>query len=391
MCEIEKTTTNMSKLWLRMLNGDCFSDTTFVVGPEKYVVKAHRAVLTVSSEVFETMFSGSFPTQDQIEIEDIDKEDFIEMLHYIYTHTVNLTKLNMIGMLYAAEKYLLVDLKKKCELFILKNINHQNLLVVLDAGQLLNSVIISDSCFAILLDDPIKYFEDKRFLEISENVLKAIIRQPRINCCKADLKRATAKWLKANKQLTADRLTDEAFILLKSKMGVEKSEFSNKQLKTVDICGFGQYTVEKVWQTITIFKKTNCYLHGVGVYLGVFPEEGASADPSYYNDTLNITVFINGTYAKVYQSTVTQTNSMSIFTAMFEKLEIKDEMPSISVDFGTEKRRIVNRKSVCQNCYSFCNVRECCEGVHAFDTCKWTLVAYLICRDKTVDEKKIKL
>jgi hypothetical protein len=24
MCEIEKTTTNMSKLWLRMLNGDCF-------------------------------------------------------------------------------------------------------------------------------------------------------------------------------------------------------------------------------------------------------------------------------------------------------------------------------------------------------------------------------
>jgi hypothetical protein len=75
-------------------------------------VKAHRAVLTVSSEVFETMFSGSFPTQDQIEIEDIDKEDFIEMLHYIYTHTVNLTKLNMIGMLYTAEKYLLVDLKK---------------------------------------------------------------------------------------------------------------------------------------------------------------------------------------------------------------------------------------------------------------------------------------
>jgi hypothetical protein len=89
----------------------------------------------------------------------------------------------------------------------------------------------------------------------------------------------------------------------------------------------------------------------------------------------------------VYEGTVTQTNSMSVFNAMFEKLEIKDEMPSISVDFGKEKRRIVNRKSVCQSCYSFCNVRACADSIHAFDTCKWTLVAYLICRDKPAPEE----
>jgi hypothetical protein len=46
-----------------------------------------------------------------------------------------LTTTNMIGLLYGAQKYMLNELKKMCEEFILKNTNNTNLLEVFDASQ----------------------------------------------------------------------------------------------------------------------------------------------------------------------------------------------------------------------------------------------------------------
>jgi speckle-type POZ protein len=83
---------------------------------------AHKVILAARSKYFAAMFEHPMKEQstNQIEIEDIKPEVFQELLRFIYTGRISTAKMKTMaaGLFIAADKYLLDDLKMKCENYL---------------------------------------------------------------------------------------------------------------------------------------------------------------------------------------------------------------------------------------------------------------------------------
>ncbi|EFX63376.1 hypothetical protein DAPPUDRAFT_307572 [Daphnia pulex] len=139
-----------------LFDGMLFSDFTFNVRGREF--QAHKAILATRSRVFAAMFQH--PTKEKLSslvvIEDTEPDVFYELLRFIYTERVPLDKMNKLatGLLVAADKYLLDQLKVECE-------NH------------LHWHMSVDNCFELLLIDQ-RYPADR----FREEAIKFFRRHP---------------------------------------------------------------------------------------------------------------------------------------------------------------------------------------------------------------------
>ena len=123
-----------------LFNNMQFSDVIFNICDREF--PAHKTILAARSEVFAAMFQN--PTKEnltnQIKIEDIEPEVFYALLRFIYTGRVLFDKMESMaaGLFIAADKYLLDELKMKCENYMLLHMSPDNCLVLLLHGDLLN-------------------------------------------------------------------------------------------------------------------------------------------------------------------------------------------------------------------------------------------------------------
>ena len=105
-----------------------FSDVSFNIGGRQF--PAHKSILAAKSEVFEAMFQH--PTKENftnpIEIEDIEPDVFHELLRFIYTGRLSTTAMESmaVGLLIAADKYFLEELKVKCENYLVRQMTPGN-------------------------------------------------------------------------------------------------------------------------------------------------------------------------------------------------------------------------------------------------------------------------
>jgi speckle-type POZ protein len=110
-----------------------FSDVTFNVRGRK--LAAHKNILAMRSPVFAAMFQH--PTKEMlsgnVEVEDINPDVFQELLRYLYTGLTRSTALDVTApaLLVAADKYLLEDLKTRCETYLIRQMSPQNCLNML--------------------------------------------------------------------------------------------------------------------------------------------------------------------------------------------------------------------------------------------------------------------
>ena len=85
--------------------------------------------------MFGAMFSH--PTKEvlsgKVEVKDVDPDVFQEVLRFIYTGKTQLTAMDKIapGILAAADKYLLEDLKSWCETHLIRQMSAENCLELL--------------------------------------------------------------------------------------------------------------------------------------------------------------------------------------------------------------------------------------------------------------------
>ena len=92
------------------------SDVTFNVRCQEF--RAHKTILAARSPVFAAMFKH--PSKEKlsgiVNVPDIEPGVFKELLRYIYTGQVPLQRMDKlaIGLLAAADKYLLEKLKQAC-------------------------------------------------------------------------------------------------------------------------------------------------------------------------------------------------------------------------------------------------------------------------------------
>jgi speckle-type POZ protein len=70
---------------------------------------------------------------NKIKMEDIEPDVFQELLHFIYTGRVSKATMELMaaGLFIAADKYLLGELKKKCENYLIHHMSPNNCVVLL--------------------------------------------------------------------------------------------------------------------------------------------------------------------------------------------------------------------------------------------------------------------
>jgi speckle-type POZ protein len=110
-----------------------FSDITVNVRGRQF--QAHKSILATRSKYFGAMFEH--PTKEnlthQVEIEDVDPAVFGEILRFLYTGHLSESTMGKMsaGILAAADKYLLEQLKMECETQLIHRMSAENCLELL--------------------------------------------------------------------------------------------------------------------------------------------------------------------------------------------------------------------------------------------------------------------
>ncbi len=121
---------------------DCMenSDVIFKIGGRQF--PAHKVILVTRCQVFAAMFKHETKEKlsNEIEIKDVEPDVFQQLLRFIYTGKLSLKTMETmaVALFIAADKYLLDQLKDKCELFLQYKMTPVNCLELLLHGDLLN-------------------------------------------------------------------------------------------------------------------------------------------------------------------------------------------------------------------------------------------------------------
>ena len=113
------------------------SDVTFNVCSQQF--PAHKLILVTRSQVFAAMFQH--PSKEKlsgvVDVPDIEPNVFKELLRYMYKGEVPLNRMDevAIGLLAAADKYLLENLKKICEDHLINQMSPENCIKLLSLNE----------------------------------------------------------------------------------------------------------------------------------------------------------------------------------------------------------------------------------------------------------------
>ncbi|KAK9002986.1 hypothetical protein V6N11_060560 [Hibiscus sabdariffa] len=137
----------------RMLDEGLHADVT--IQTSDGTLRAHKAVLSASSPVFESMFHHNLKEKasSTIHIEDMSLESCTALLSYLYgtIKQEDFWKYRL-ALLGAANKYDIADLKDACEESLLEDINSQNVLERLQEAWLYQLTKLKKGCMTYLFD-----------------------------------------------------------------------------------------------------------------------------------------------------------------------------------------------------------------------------------------------
>lgn len=133
------------------LTKSMFCDVKFIVGENEEEINANSFMLAVASSVFEKMFFGQLNNEREINIPDVSRDSFYQLIKFIYTETVDITLDNVIEIIYLAKKYLILSLENWCNEFGLKNLSMENVFETLEAfGTEKGSLSLREECLTII-------------------------------------------------------------------------------------------------------------------------------------------------------------------------------------------------------------------------------------------------
>ncbi|XP_063414946.1 BTB/POZ domain-containing protein 6-like [Mytilus trossulus] len=178
-----------------MLEKEAMCDVTFRVGKGRKSIKAHKNILASRSDVFHTMFEGSLPEKEEIDIPDIDEDTFKKILRYAYTDVVKISNKNVTSMLYAAEKYMLTTVKTKCSERLRSTATSADAVVTLSTA---NQFHLED-----LLKESLQYIEENTEIclsssyavELNSDCVQMILMSEHLSCSETEVCNFFLKWI----------------------------------------------------------------------------------------------------------------------------------------------------------------------------------------------------
>ncbi|XP_055330187.1 BTB/POZ domain-containing protein 6-like [Paramacrobiotus metropolitanus] len=199
------TVSEISSRWQNALSKSELCDVEFAVGRLFGAVKrlrAHKLTLSISSDVFYTMFNGSLAERAgiPIDIPDIPADAFTNMLSYIYTGAVeDLQPENAVQTLYCADKYDLPWLAEYCTDFILDDLKADNCLMYLENAKSWtpDCDVVVEKCLDIVDASTAGVFQSDYFIKLERKTLELILQRSTLSAEENVIYMAVEEWAKA--------------------------------------------------------------------------------------------------------------------------------------------------------------------------------------------------
>lgn len=138
-------------------------------------MKAHSFFLMTASPIFHQIFTSdcvSDNSRPDLRIAGISKQTMTEICRYAYTENVNLTRGNMLLILYAATKFQMKFLVEKTINFIVKDgMAETTVFKILEANKVDKNMVINMKCFDFIEKNHQKCFKQKDFLSLPIDTL----------------------------------------------------------------------------------------------------------------------------------------------------------------------------------------------------------------------------
>ena len=184
-----------------MFNNDRFSDVKFVVrkmdgeSESKYVIPAHKFVLSISSPVFEAMFYGELAeTKDSIELPDCEYESLLELFRYMYSDEVNLNGSNVMGVLYLAKKYMVPSLADKCTDFLQGKLDASNVFSILPKAYQYDEKKLVKRCWTVIDERSEEAIKSEGFATLERSLIEEAVKRDTLNIEEVELFKAVDSW-----------------------------------------------------------------------------------------------------------------------------------------------------------------------------------------------------
>ena len=184
-----------------MFNNDRFSDVKFVVrkmdgeSESKYVIPAHKFVLSISSPVFEAMFYGELAeTKDSIELPDCEYESLLELFRYMYSDEVNLNGSNVMGVLYLAKKYMVPSLADKCTDFLQDKLDASNVFSILPKAYQYDEKKLVKRCWKVIDEHSEEAIKSDGFAALERSLIEEAVKRDTLNIEEVELFKAVDSW-----------------------------------------------------------------------------------------------------------------------------------------------------------------------------------------------------
>lgn len=165
--------------------------------PER--IPAHKLVLSIGSQVFMAMFYGTGsqmaqPSDNLINLPDVEPEPFKHMLRYLYTDELYVEPDSVMSTLYVAKKYAVNALEKECVDFLKVNLKADNAFMLLQQARLFDEWQLTDLCLELIDKHSIEAFQSDCFLDIDQETLILILKRDTLGIREAKLYYFVLKW-----------------------------------------------------------------------------------------------------------------------------------------------------------------------------------------------------
>jgi speckle-type POZ protein len=137
----------------KYINNSQYSDFTLVCS-DGVEFPVHRLVLARASKVFDKMFEIDMceKKENKAILSDINSATLQLMLRYIYANAKENIDVNTaVNVLYACEKYEIMELKNYCLATLMEKVEKENVLEVLITADVYNQPELEEKCLSIIL------------------------------------------------------------------------------------------------------------------------------------------------------------------------------------------------------------------------------------------------
>ncbi|CAN7942293.1 unnamed protein product [Ixodes pacificus] len=158
--------------------------------------RAHKMVLAMRNEVFETMFYGSLPEKDQVRVTDLHPDGFSAFLKYLYSQKATFVDVKQaLHTRTAAEKYMESELVEACHRFIRNSMQSTDVCDVLEyAAKNGNLANFDDLINKFLNTSGVHVLESKAFIAASKETVLRILKNPQLCVKEYDVIKSVYAW-----------------------------------------------------------------------------------------------------------------------------------------------------------------------------------------------------